>query len=281
MFSLRDAESSGLSRSALRGRNWQRVAWGLYRGREMQDDPASVLRGWMSRLPAGTIFAGATAAWLHGLKLDPLNPIEVIVGLDRGVRTRVGLIARRRAVADNELVTAGGLPATTMLRTLADLCCWRSPVEALVALDMAIAARVLNRIAITEYATAIRGRAGSVRLRELIRVAAPAESPMETRLRWLFIKSGLPMPDVQVDLYSDAGILIARADMYYPVARLIIEFDGVNHKRRLVSDDRRQNLLVNAGYRLLRFTTPDLIDRPALIVMQVRAALATSTDRAF
>ncbi len=146
---------------------------------------------------------------------------------------------------------------------------------------MAIAAGLVDRVVAAAYANGIRGRAGSVRLRELVQIAAPAESQMETRLRWLLVKKGLPRPEVQVDLYSDAGILIARADMYYPNARLVVEFDGVNHKQRLVSDDRRQNLLVNAGYRLLRFTTADLIDRPGLIVMQVRAALDTAVSRAF
>jgi len=96
---------------------------------------------------------------------------------------------------------------------------------------------------------------------------------METRLRWLFISSGLPRPEVQVDLYNEHGLLIARADMYYKAQRLVIEFYGGNHKERLVADDRRQNLLINAGYRLLRFTAADIRDRPDVVVAQVRAAL--------
>ena len=146
---------------------------------------------------------------------------------------------------------------------------------------MAVASGIVERVAVMHYARSIVGRPGSVRLRELIELAEPAESPMETRLRWLFRQSGLPRPQVQVNLYNAAGILIARADMYYPAARLVVEFDGLNHVQRLVSDDRRQNLLVNAGYQLLRFTTADLRDRPDVIVMQVRAALAAATNRAF
>lgn len=29
--------------------------------------------------PAGAVFSGKTAAWLHGLPMDPCNPIEMIV----------------------------------------------------------------------------------------------------------------------------------------------------------------------------------------------------------
>jgi Protein of unknown function (DUF559) len=231
-------------------------------------------------LPEGTTFAGGTAAWLHGLATDPLNPIEVIVGPDKGVRSRSGLTARRWVVDASDLVVARGPRATSVHRTLADICCWREPVEALVVLDMAIASGVAERVALMHYARSIGTRAGSVIFRELIELAEPAESPMETRLRWLFHQNGLPRPQVQVNLYNAAGGLIARADMYYPATRLVVEFDGMNHVQRLVSDDRRQNLLVNAGYQLLRFTTADLKDRPDVIVMQVRAALAAATNRA-
>ena len=67
---------------------------------------------------------------------------------------------------------------------------------------------------------------------------------METRLRWLFIDAGLPRPRAQVDLYDADGDLIARADLYYPAARLVNEFDGGNHKGRLIEDNRRQNKLI-------------------------------------
>ncbi len=66
---------------------------------------------------------------------------------------------------------------------------------------------------------------------------------------------------------------MGRADLYYPAARLVVEFDGGNHRERLVSDDRRQNLLTSAGFRILRFTSADVHQHPEMIAMQVRAAL--------
>jgi very-short-patch-repair endonuclease len=41
----------------------------------------------------------------------------------------------------------------------------------------------------------------------------------------------------------------------------------------LVEDDRRQNLLVNAGFRLLRFTAADIRNQPDVVESQVRSAL--------
>jgi very-short-patch-repair endonuclease len=98
---------------------------------------------------------------------------------------------------------------------------------------------------------------------------------METRLRWLLIGNGLPTPEVQVELGGSA-VFAGRVDLYYRQARLGLEFDGGNHRERLVEDDRRQNLLINAGFRLLRFTASDLYTRPGVVVDQVRAALQTS-----
>jgi hypothetical protein len=105
-------------------------------------------------------------------------------------------------------------------------------------------------------------------------LAAPAESPMETRLRWLLPQAGLPCPEVQVDLHDSAGRFVGRADLYYPAARLVIEYDGANHRDRLVEDNRRQNLLFRAGFRLLRFTAADLGQHPETIVALVRNTLA-------
>ena len=97
---------------------------------------------------------------------------------------------------------------------------------------------------------------------------------METRLRWVLIHAGLPTPDVQSDLRDSSARFLGRADLYYPSARLVLEYDGANHRERLVDDNRRQNLLVNAGYRLLRFTAADIRNRSDVVVAQVRDALS-------
>jgi 8-oxo-dGTP pyrophosphatase MutT (NUDIX family) len=101
-------------------------------------------------------------------------------------------------------------------------------------------------------------------------LAEPAESPMETRLRWLLIEAGLPRPQVQSELRNAEGRFLGRADLDYPSARLIIEYDGANHRDRLVEDNRRQNALLNAGFKLLRFT---VADRAEVITALVRQAL--------
>ncbi len=146
-------------------------------------------------------------------------------------------------------------------------------MEALIAIDMAVASGLTDRESLRRHAAGMMGRPGARRLRMLADLAAPAESPMETRLRWLLMRAGLPSPEVQTDLRDGKERFVGRADLYYPSARLVIEYDGGSHRERMVDDNRRQNLLITAGYQVLRFTAADIHRRADVVVAQVRAAL--------
>lgn len=278
-FSLDEAHDAGLTHSALRGRTWQRVGARLYRWAELPNDHWLTLHAWRRVLPRETVFVGASAAWLLGLDLDPTNPVEIAVPPSFGHRSRAGLAVRHLDVPRAEVATIRGLRASTLLFTLAGLCLKRPAIEALAAIDMAVRLGLTDCAALTRYADAARGRPGIARLRALAPLAAAAESPMETRLRWLLIQAGLPRPEVQTDLLDGSARFVGRADLYYPSARLALEYDGGNHRDRLVDDDLRQNLLVGAGYQVLRFTSADVHSRADVTVAQVRAALETGGSK--
>jgi very-short-patch-repair endonuclease len=119
------------------------------------------------------------------------------------------------------------------------------------------------------------GAKGIARLRRAVEFAEPkAESAMETRLRMLLVLAGLPRPEVQVPIHDDRGTFLGRPDLLYRVHGLAIEFDGGNHRDRMVEDNRRQNGLVGAGFRMLRFTAADVYRSPESIAMLVRHGLA-------
>jgi very-short-patch-repair endonuclease len=96
---------------------------------------------------------------------------------------------------------------------------------------------------------------------------------MESRLRMTIVLGGLPRPEAQVDLSDGQGRFIGRVDLYYPAARVAIEYDGGTHRDSLVPDNRRQNRLLNAGYQLLRFTAADVYNAPESLVAQLPASL--------
>src|SRR5438132_2523235 len=259
-FSLEEARRHGLTRYHLRAATWQSLGGGFYAVREIADQPLVRLAAVAHRLPSGAVFSGRTAAWLHGLDLAPCNPIEVTVP-----------IARRSEI---ERSIAQRLPVTSRVRTLADLGRCLPLVEAVAALDAALHKRLLKMSDLVAWLEMHKRFPGNVRLRRAIELAEPAtESPMETRLRLLLILAGLPRPQVQVPLHDDKGHFIGRPDLYYPEQRLALEYDGAIHRETMTADHRRQNRLINAGYRLLRFTAADVLSTPDSLVLLVRQAL--------
>ncbi|HQZ86180.1 MAG TPA: DUF559 domain-containing protein, partial [Actinomycetota bacterium] len=66
-------------------------------------------------------------------------------------------------------------------------------------------------------------------------------------------------------------------DIAFPAAMLAVEVDGRawhSDARTFVADRRRQNLLVNAGWTVLRYTWADLTDRPGSVLAEIRSALS-------
>jgi hypothetical protein len=274
-FTLVEAQRLGLTRRQLMGATWRRVDRGVYVWARLADSPALVLSTVKRRLPPEAAFSGRTAAWLHGLDLSPCEPVEVTVPEERGISARAGMVVRRAKLANHEIVQVRGVRATSALRTVVDLGSRLPLVEAVVATDMALHGRLVDLAELSGYVAANPRRKGIARLRDVIDLAEPAtESAMETRLRLLLVLAGLPRPEVQVPLHDERGRHLGRPDLYYPVHRLGLEYDGGTHRDSLVQDDRRQNRLVNAGYRLLRFTGADVQRTPDSVVLAVRSALA-------
>ena len=85
------------------------------------------------------------------------------------------------------------------------------------------------------------------------------KSPYETLRRATFLS---------IAACSPTGV-----DLLYRDKRIAIEYDGIQHGETHDYDSRRQNLLFLAGYRVLRFTAPDVFRMPMAVVGTVRSCL--------
>jgi very-short-patch-repair endonuclease len=272
-FTLEDARAAGLKRWHLEGASWKRLTRGIYIWACADESPMSMLCAASRRLPREAAFSGLTAAWLHGLDVEPCAPIEVVAPRAIGLSARAGMRVHR-SLSQLQVVEVRGLRATTLVQSIVDICARVSLLEAIVVVDAALHARKLTISNLSAWALARPGRKGIQKLRRVISLAEPAtESPMESRLRVVLVLGGLPKPKVQVPIHDREGRFVGRPDLYYEEAMLGIEFDGGVHRNALVVDNRRQNALLNAGVRLLRFTSADVMRQPASVVRQVRALL--------
>jgi hypothetical protein len=256
-FTVSEARRAGLARWHLEGASWRRVGRGLYVWAGLAETPAQKLEAARLRLPASAAFSGKTAAWLHGLDVAPCDPIETVLD-------------------GRDVVVRRGFRTTSLARTLFDLSRHLSLAEVVVVADMALHAGLIQRTELSNWIDSSKGRKGVRAARRVLELAeAGAESPMETRLRMLLVLNGLPRPEVQVTLRDEGGAFLGRPDLFYSEHKLGVEYDGETHRVSLVEDNRRQNRLLMAGFKLLRFTAADVLRRPAGVLAQVRGMVIT------
>lgn len=115
----------------------------------------------------------------------------------------------------------------------------------------------------------------------LDRVRPGAHSPRETLLRLGLVDHGLPEPDVQVPVVTAAGL--RHADLGYPDARLLLEYQGDHHRtdrRQWLEDLTRVQLLQDAGYDVMVVGAADIVpDSAALAACPSRARPRTHARR--
>lgn len=206
----------GVTRSQLRGAGYRRLGAGLYRWAGLEEGPQLTLAAVARRLPTGAAFSGLSAAWLHGLDVEPCNPIEVTIPEPSGSSRRAGASVRRSALAADEIVLRRGVPTTSALRTVVDLGGRNPLTEGVVAADAFLHAGLVSLAELRTYLVKHPRARGIARLGRVVDLAEPnAESPMETRLRMLLILAGLPRPEVQISIDDDDGRFLGRPDLLY------------------------------------------------------------------
>lgn len=274
VFPLARARALGLSKDDLRGSAWRRVAHGWYRWRGCPPREEHLLIAIASTLPVGGAFSGLTAARLLGIEAPIPQRPEVVVPDATRVANRAPATVRCIRLDPPDVVMGRGFPVTSPARTCFDLASRLSLTEAVAAIDMALHDQHLTLEAFSAYVAAHRGVHGVVKARRVLPLLEPkSESPMESRLRMLLVLNRLDRPQAQFSVCDAGGGFVARVDLYYPRARLAIEYDGEQHRDQLTADNRRQNRLQDLGVSLLRYTAPDLRERSDQIVAQVSAAL--------
>jgi len=103
-----------------------------------------------------------------------------------------------------------------------------------------------------------------------------AESPMETALRLLILRAGLPEPELNQELFDDRGRWIGRFDMVYRDARVIVEYDGDQHRRsteQYEKDIRRIDRAIAAKWTVVRVRASGIHANPGETVRRVHEAL--------
>jgi hypothetical protein len=235
-------------------------------------------------LGVGAVVSRTAAAALWGLSGFDSELVHVTRPRCASSRTsQLAIVHESRFLPAHHCTTRDGIPVTTVARTLFDLAGCLHPLRTARAVDNAlsyhfVALENLRRVAIELVA---RGRRGSTLMRELLAARGagyiPTESGLEADFLALLVAAGIELPEGQVDLGGDGWI--GRVDFYYRVLRLVIEIDSHTFHSTLLdiqADERRDESMRAAGFRVMRITEEQLRERPAEVVVRVRAALAAT-----
>jgi len=277
VFRRADAYAAGLSRrqvdAKLASRTWRYVVGNVMTHRDRTLTALDlVLAAGLAR--PGCLVLGRVAAAFHGAPVDLQGPVDIQIEA-RGRSVPSGFTGRLVSVDAPGITVVGGI-ARVAPRT------W-SYVDALATMPLGAARDLLAYLAsrdlltpqhLEEHLARHPRRRGNAQLRRLrARLLSGAMSEAEELLHTILRRSGLTgwEANVRIDLPG----LRARVDVVFRAQKVVVEVDGRRAHADLFVDDRRRDAAFTAaGWRVVRVTWWDLVDRPAELVAQLRQILA-------
>jgi Transcriptional regulator, AbiEi antitoxin len=280
LFTTSQAMAAGYSRdevrALLRTRQWVRRRRGVYCTAEASALAASgAVAGHLLdcgavllALDRDVVVSHASAAAVHSLVLPGNWSGEVRLTDPENWRVGRGYRVSQAQLSRGERWPWGPFEVTAVARTLVDCAREWDLIDSVIAMDDAVHRDLTSPSALREMVLHERhweGIAGAARAVGL--VDGRAESPLETRGRVLIVTSGLPAPELQVDLWDGDGF-IGRVDAWFEDAAVAVEFDGAvkyldprdgrTPGQVLWEEKQREDRIRATGVRPVRMTMKEL-----------------------
>lgn len=223
--------------STISGPRFRKLLPTVYVDRATPVTPLLMAQAAMLVMPESAWASHTTAATLLGLPVptDPRLHVSVPTAADRRLKQALSLHIRPRP----STTLVDGLAVTTG----ADLFCELGEILTLVDLvvvgDAMVRARLVRRGQLVKATAAVTGGHGVHVRRAAALVRDRVDSPMETRLRLLIVLAGLPEPSVNPEI-RDGGFR-TRVDLCYLELKLVIEYDGQQHRAEDLDQWDRDN----------------------------------------
>ncbi len=279
-FGLVHGRQTDLSRRTMTRRRDQalleRVQPNVYRSTAFPQTLAQrLLAATMSAGPGSAVsHRSATASW--GVDRFECALAEISIPASRQPRLRDVVVHRSSDLAPIDVTSLGGLPITTPARTLVDLGAVSRPWLVSRALEQWLRDGLVTvaEVRSTLEAVARRGRSGAGVLREVLDTRAlrfdVSDSQAEVVLAEALRAHGAPPPVFHHQIRI--GHEVFEVDFAYPEAMLVIEVDGYGphtDPQRFDEDCRRQNLIVDVGYMVRRYSAARVFQRAHHVAAEI------------
>lgn len=276
-FTVRDALSSGLTPAMLRHPRYERPFHGVRKPVAPIKTAASVreivmerARDFLPVLRPGEAYSHESALLILGCPIRCAPRLHVTSSSPLRPHTGNGVVGHssQESITHTHLRLPIVSPQAALLQASATL-----PLrELVVAADHLILPREADGssglVSLADLRAAAVGshQRGVRRTRTALSFArVGAESRMESLLRLILVSYGLDVLELQVDVFDGDGRRIGRFDMVDRERKLIVEYDGEQHRNdreQYLKDQQRLDRARAAGYRILRLHKEDLLHRP-------------------
>jgi hypothetical protein len=207
----------------------------------------------------GAVLSHRAASRLFRLPAFPYDLIEITVATDRARRLAT-VRAHRGRLPREDVMRWRGIPTTTPARLCLDLAEVLEDADLDRLLDEAIRLRLYNPWAVDSMLRRSPGRRGVKRLERARRRIHPNSGRTRSELERLALKllaaHDIPVPTVNHHRHGH------RIDLQWPSRRVVVEVDGYDFHRTpaaFADDHARDNDLLDAGWRVRRFTWTDVV----------------------
>ena len=288
VVSLAQLRDAGLTAGAVRKRaaagRLRRVHTGVYATGHARLTPAAHRMAAVLACGEGAGLSHRASAANRGLHASSKSTIDVISPRRAG-RRRTGIHAHTSStLLPRDISDVDGIPCTSVARTLLDLAATepRRVVER--AFDQAEVLEVLDAREIEDVLARTNGHPGAGVLRAILddhrRTPALTRNELEDRFLAICRSAGVPVPEVNAWIgLEPTGY---EPDFLWRRERLVAESDGrETHltRRAFERDRRRDQRLMLAGWRVVRFTWDQVVDEPAVVAATLRGLLSESGNR--
>jgi hypothetical protein len=173
------------------------------------------------------------------------------------------------------------IPLTTVARTVIDLARSQDFTSGVVVADSALHKRLTSKQELQRVLAELPRSRGAMRAVAVVEFAdCRSESALESIARVNFDQSGLPAPELQVDLGGDE--FAARVDFYWREFMTVAEVDGAmkyDDRSAAMRQLQRDARLRRAGFEVEHFGWREITETPDQVAATIRIAFQRGARR--
>lgn len=273
-FTTAQAAAAGITEAMLRGPTYRRIFRGVYVAARVRLSLLLRVEAALMLFPSGAFASHQTAGRLYRLPVPESPLVHVSVGRPADRRRREGI--RCHVAGHRSLRRLGTILVSAPGALFLELAGVLPLVDLVVLGDAMVRHKLLTVEELLAVCAAYEGKHARAARRAAGYVRRDVDSAMETRLRMLIVLAGLPEPKVNVIIFAEDGSVRFRIDLSYPELRLMVEYDGEQHRLDLDqwdTDNAREDWFSRHDWRRVGVISRGIYRSPDVTIRRVHSAL--------